>query len=302
VLCFPFIFRGALDAGATEINEAMKVACVEAIAGLARATTSAEVGVAYQGERLTFGPDYLIPKPFDPRLLPTVAVAVARAAMESGVATTELDLEAYGRSLETQVYRSALIMRPVFEAARQVKRRIVFAEGEEPRVLRAAQAMLEETVDTPILIGRPEVVETRLDREGLSLKAGTDFELVNPESDARFREYWTSYHEIMRRKGVTPDTARTVMRTNTTAIAAIMVHRKEADSMICGTIGQYQGHLRTSARSCRTTSCTRSARCRCSCSRRGRSSSPTPTSTSSRPPSRSPTPWSVPPATSAASA
>jgi malate dehydrogenase (oxaloacetate-decarboxylating)(NADP+) len=244
VLCFPFIFRGALDAGATEINEAMKIACVEAIAGLARTTTSAEVGVVYQGERLAFGPDYLIPKPFDPRLLKTVAVAVARAAMESGVATVELDLEAYARSLESQVIRSALIMRPVFEAARQVKRRIVFAEGEEPRVLRAAQAMLEETVDRPILIGRPEVVEARLDREGLTLKTGEDFELVNPESDARFREYWTSYHEIMRRKGVTPDMAKTVIRTNTTAIAAIMVQRREADSMICGTIGQYLWHLR----------------------------------------------------------
>jgi malate dehydrogenase (oxaloacetate-decarboxylating)(NADP+) len=244
VLCFPFIFRGALDAGATEINEAMKIACVEAIAGLARTTTSAEVGVAYQGERLAFGPDYLIPKPFDPRLLKTVAVAAARAAMESGVATIELDLDAYARSLESQVIRSALIMRPVFEAARQVKRRIVFAEGEEPRVLRAAQAMLEETVDRPILIGRPEVVEARLDREGLTLKAGEDFELVNPESDARFREYWTSYHEIMRRKGVTPDIAKTVIRTNATAIAAIMVQRREADSMICGTIGQYLWHLR----------------------------------------------------------
>ena len=244
VLCFPFIFRGALDAGATEINEAMKIACVEAIAGLARTTTSAEVGVVYQGERLAFGPDYLIPKPFDPRLLKTVAVAAARAAMESGVATIELDLEAYAASLESQVIRSALIMRPVFEAARQVRRRIVFAEGEEPRVLRAAQAMLEETVDRPILIGRPEVVEARIDREGLTLKAGDDFDLVNPESDARFREYWSSYHALMRRKGVTPDTAKTVIRTNATAIAAIMVHRKEADSMICGTLGQYLWHLR----------------------------------------------------------
>ncbi|HLS58288.1 MAG TPA: NADP-dependent malic enzyme [Paracoccaceae bacterium] len=244
VLCFPFIFRGALDAGATEINEEMKIACVEAIAGLARATTSAEVGVAYQGERLTFGPDYLIPKPFDPRLLPTVATAVARAAIESGVATKELDLEAYRRSLEGQVYRSALIMRPVFEAARQVQRRIVFAEGEDPRVLRAAQAMIEETVDTPILIGRPEVVETRIEREGLTLKADRDFELVNPESDARFREYWTCYHSLMRRRGVTPDLAKTIIRTNTTAIAGVMVRRGEADSMICGTVGQYQWHLR----------------------------------------------------------
>jgi len=244
VLCFPFIFRGALDVGATEINEAMKIACVEAIAGLARATTSAEVGVAYQGERLTFGPDYLIPKPFDPRLLPTVAVAVAKAAIESGVATRELDLDEYRQRLQSQVYRSALIMRPVFEAARQVRRRIVFAEGEEPRVLRAAQAMLEETTDRPILIGRPEVVEMRLEREGLLLKPDQDFDLVNPESDARFREYWGSYFEIMRRKGVTPDLAKSIVRTNTTAIAAIMVHRGEADSMICGAVGPYGWHLR----------------------------------------------------------
>ena len=244
VLCFPFIFRGALDVGATEINEPMKIACVEAIAGLARATTSAEVGVAYQGERLTFGPDYLIPKPFDPRLLPTIAVAVAKAAMETGVATRKLDLDDYRSKLQTQVYRSAMIMRPVFEAARQVQRRIVFAEGEEPRVLRAAQAVLEETTDKPILIGRPEVIEMRIEREGLNLVPDRDFQIVNPESDTRFREYWTAYHGIMRRKGVSPDTAKAIVRTNTTAIAALMVHQGEADSMICGTLGQYQWHLR----------------------------------------------------------
>ena len=244
VLCFPFIFRGALDVGATEINEPMKIACVEAIAGLARATTSAEVGVAYQGERLTFGPDYLIPKPFDPRLLPTIAVAVAKAAMETGVATRKLDLDDYRSKLQTQVYRSAMIMRPVFEAARKVQRRIVFAEGEEPRVLRAAQAVLEETTDKPILIGRPEVIEMRIEREGLNLVPDRDFQIVNPESDTRFREYWTAYHGIMRRKGVSPDTAKAIVRTNTTAIAALMVHQGEADSMICGTLGQYQWHLR----------------------------------------------------------
>ena len=244
VLCFPFIFRGALDVGATEINEPMKIACVEAIAGLARATTSAEVGVAYQGERLTFGPDYLIPKPVDPRLLPTIAVAVAKAAMETGVATRKLDLDDYRSKLQTQVYRSAMIMRPVFEAARQVQRRIVFAEGEEPRVLRAAQAVLEETTDKPILIGRPEVIEMRIEREGLTLVPDRDFQVVNPENDTRFREYWTAYHGIMRRKGVSPDMAKAILRTNTTAIAALMVHQGEADSMICGTLGQYQWHLR----------------------------------------------------------
>ncbi|MEE2951677.1 MAG: NADP-dependent malic enzyme [Pseudomonadota bacterium] len=245
VLCFPFIFRGALDVGAREINDEMKIACVEAIAKLARVTASAELGTAYQGEKLSFGPDYLIPKPFDPRLLPTVAVAVAKAAMESGVATREIDLDAYARSLQSQVYRSALVMRPVFEAARTVSRRIVFAEGEEPRILRTAQAMMDETMEMPILIGRPHVIDQRIEREGLSIVAGRDFEVVNPESDARYREYWTTYYEIMKRRGVSPDVARATIRTNTTAIAATMVRRGEADSVICGTVGQYLWHLDT---------------------------------------------------------
>ena len=243
VLCFPFIFRGALDVGATTINDEMKAACVEAIAGLARQTASPELGGAYQGERLAFGPDYLIPKPFDPRLLPTVATAVARAAMASGVATRSVDLETYERDLRAQVYRSALIMRPVFAAAKAERRRIVFAEGEEPRVLRTVQAISEELTERAILIGRPEVVAQRIEREGLQLSAGDQFDLVNPESDARFRDYWTSYHARMERRGVTPDTAKAIMRTNTTAIAATMVHRGEADSLICGTVGQYLWHL-----------------------------------------------------------
>ncbi|KQT83394.1 NADP-dependent malic enzyme [Aurantimonas sp. Leaf443] len=243
VLCFPFIFRGALDVGATEINDAMKVACVEALADLARATTSAEVGLAYQGERLTFGPDYLIPKPFDPRLLSTIAPAVAKAAMESGVATRPVDLVAYKEKLQGQVYKSALVMRPAFEAARRGGRRVVFAEGEEPRVLRAAQAMSEEGMGTPILIGRPEVIEARIERDGLNLVPGRHVELVNPENDSRFRDYWTHYHQLMKRNGVTPDLAKTIIRTNTTAIAAVMVHRGEADAMICGTIGEYFRHL-----------------------------------------------------------
>ncbi|SMC93737.1 malate dehydrogenase (oxaloacetate-decarboxylating)(NADP+) [Fulvimarina manganoxydans] len=245
VLCFPFIFRGALDVGAREINDEMKIACVEAIAKLARVTASAELGTAYQGEKLSFGPDYLIPKPFDPRLLPTVAVAVAKAAMESGVATREIDLDTYARSLQSHVYRSALVMRPVFEAARTVSRRIVFAEGEEPRILRTAQAMMDETMEMPILIGRPHVIDQRIEREGLSIVAGRDFEVVNPESDARYREYWTTYYEIMKRRGVSPDVARATIRTNTTAIAATMVRRGEADSVICGTVGQYLWHLDT---------------------------------------------------------
>ena len=245
VLCFPFIFRGALDVGATEINDAMKIACIEGIAALARATTSAEAAAAYAGEQLTFGADYLIPKPFDRRLIAVVASAVAEAAMASGVATRPLDdIEAYRAQLNQSVFKSAMIMRPVFDAARTAERRIVFAEGEDERVLRAAQAMVEETTDKPILIGRPEVIDTRIERAGLTLRAGRDFDLVNPENDPRYRDYWQSYHAIMARRGVTPDLARAIMRTNSTAIGAVMVQRGEADSLICGTFGQYLWHLK----------------------------------------------------------
>jgi malate dehydrogenase (oxaloacetate-decarboxylating)(NADP+) len=243
VLCFPFIFRGALDVGATEINEAMKVGCVQGIAELARASSSAEAAAAYRGERLTFGPDYLIPKPFDPRLLAIVAGAVAKAAMESGVATKSVDVVQYKESLDRSVYRSAFIMRRVFESARTSHRRIVFCEGEDERVLRAAHAMMEETGDKPILIGRPDVIESRTERHGIPIKIDRDFSLVNPESDHRYRTYWETYHMVMERRGVTPDLARAIMRTNTTAIGAIMVRRDEADSMICGTFGQYLWHL-----------------------------------------------------------
>lgn len=244
VLCFPFIFRGALDVGAREINDAMQIACVEGIAALARATTSAEAAAAYRGEQLTFGPDYLIPKPFDPRLSGVVSTAVAKAAMDTGVATRPLaDLEAYKAQLNASVYKSALLMRPVFQAAATAARRIVFAEGEDERVLRAAQAILEETTETPILIGRPDVIQTRCERLGLEIRPDRDFNIVNPESDSRYRDYWETYHQLMCRRGVTPDLARAIMRTNTTAIGAIMVHRNEADSMICGTFGEYRWHL-----------------------------------------------------------
>ena len=244
VLCFPFIFRGALDVGATTINDEMQLACIEGIAALARATTSAEAAAAYRGEKLTFGPDYLIPKPFDPRLIGTVARAVAKAAMETGVAIRPIaDLDAYKRRLDGSVFKSALLMRPVFEAAATATRRIVFAEGEDERVLRAANAMIEETTDKPILIGRPEVIERRCERAGLPIRPGVDFEIVNPENDPRYRDYWETYAELMARRGVSPDLARAIMRTNTTAIAAVMVHREEADSMICGTFGQYLWHL-----------------------------------------------------------
>ncbi|MBK6467652.1 MAG: NADP-dependent malic enzyme [Rhodobacter sp.] len=244
VLCFPFIFRGALDVGATTINMEMELACIEGIAALARATTSAEAAAAYRGETLSFGPDYLIPKPFDPRLIGVVASAVAKAAMETGVATRPIaDLDAYREKLDGSVFKSALIMRPVFEAARQATRRIIFAEGEDERVLRAANAMLEEMTDKPILIGRPEVIARRAERAGLPIRPDRDFEIVNPESDRRYRDYWSTYHELMQRQGVTPDIARAVLRTNTTAIAAIAVHRGDADSLICGTFGQYLWHL-----------------------------------------------------------
>ena len=244
VLCFPFIFRGALDVGATTINDEMKIACIEGIAALARATTAAEAAAAYRGETLTFGADYLIPKPFDPRLMGVVSSAVARAAMETGVATRPLDdMPAYKQKLDGSVFRSALIMRPVFEAAATATRRIVFAEGEDERVLRAANAMLEETTDVPILIGRPDVIATRAERAGLPIRPDVDFEIVNPENDPRYRDYWETYHGIMARRGVSPDIARAIMRTNTTAIGAVMVHRAEADSLICGTFGQYSWHL-----------------------------------------------------------
>ncbi len=244
VLCFPFIFRGALDVGATEINDDMAIACVSGIAELARATTSAEAAAAYKGEQLTFGEDYLIPKPFDPRLVGVVSAAVAKAAMDSGVAGRPIkDLDAYVNKLNQSVFKSALLMRPVFQSARKASRRIVFAEGEDERVLRAAQAILEETTETPILIGRPEVLETRCDRLGLAVRPGRDFAIVNPENDPRYFDYWNSYHELMEREGVTPDLAKAIMRTNTSAIGAIMVHREEADSMICGTFGEYRWHL-----------------------------------------------------------
>ncbi|WP_171174761.1 NADP-dependent malic enzyme [Ruegeria sp. HKCCD8929] len=244
VLCFPFIFRGALDVGATEINDEMQIACVDGIAELARATTSAEAAAAYKGEQLTFGVDYLIPKPFDPRLVGVVSSSVARAAMESGVAKRPIeDMEAYKEKLNQTVFKSALLMRPVFEAATAASRRIVYAEGEDERVLRAAQAVLEETTETPILIGRPEVIEARCERMGLSVRPGQDFQIVNPENDPRYYDYWTSYHQLMQRRGVTPDLAKAIMRTNTTAIGAIMVHRGEADSMICGTFGEFRWHL-----------------------------------------------------------
>ena len=220
VLCFPFIFRGALDVGATEINDAMELACVRALADLARAPVAAEAQRAYQDETLRFGKDYLIPKPFDPRLLSTVASAVAEAAMNSGVATRPIEeLDAYRDRLDRHVYRSGLLMRPIFERARRSRRRVVFAEGEDDRVLQAASALVSEGFEPPILIGRPRVIDIRARRLGLSLRPGVEIEICNPEDDPRYADYWRSYHAATERDGVSPDIARAIIRTNTTAIA-----------------------------------------------------------------------------------
>jgi len=244
VLCFPFIFRGALDAGATAINEAMKIACVEALAELAHAETSDIVAAAYGGQSLCFGPEYLIPRPFDPRLIVQIAPAVAKAAMDSGVATRPIaDLDAYRDRLSQFVFRSGLLMKPIFDAARLKPCRLVYAEGEDERVLRAAQQVVDDKLAMPILIGRPAVVAQRIERLGLRIRPEKDFTLVDPEGDPRFPEYWRLYHGLMERKGVSPDLARTIVRTRNTAIAALMVKRGEADAMICGTVGRFDRHL-----------------------------------------------------------
>jgi malate dehydrogenase (oxaloacetate-decarboxylating)(NADP+) len=244
VLCFPYIFRGALDVGATAINEEMKIACVEAIARLARAEVSDVATTAYGGETPQFGPEYLIPRPFDPRLIMEIAPAVAKAAMESKVATRPItDWAAYRASLEQFVFRSGLIMKPLFERARNDPRRVVYAEGEEERVLRAVQTAVDEGLAKPILIGRKAVVEKRIERLTLRLTAGKDFELVDPENDPRYKEYWTLYHSLTERRGISPDAARDIVRTRPTVIAALMVKRGEADAMLCGTIGRFHHHL-----------------------------------------------------------
>ncbi|MCH7485951.1 MAG: NADP-dependent malic enzyme [Proteobacteria bacterium] len=245
VLCFPFIFRGALDVGATTINEEMKLATVKAIADLAMAESSEIVADAYRGEDLKFGPEYLIPKPFDLRLIVEIAPAVAKAAMESGVATRPIeDFDAYKERLGRFVFRSGMLMKPVFDAAAREPKRLVYAEGEALRVLRAVQVVVDDGLAKPILVGRPDVISSRIAKLGLRLKAGRDMEVVNPEDDPRYADYCNTYLGLMERKGTTPDDARTIIRTNTTVIAAIMVKRREADAMICGTYGQYNWHLR----------------------------------------------------------
>jgi malate dehydrogenase (oxaloacetate-decarboxylating)(NADP+) len=244
VLCFPFIFRGALDVGATTINEAMKLACVRAIADLAHAEQSDVVAAAYGTEDVSFGPEYLIPKPFDPRLIVKIAPAVAEAAMASGVATRPLaDLDAYRQQLSEFVYHSGLIMKPVFAAAKKHPQRVVFCEGEEERVLRAVQTIVDEGLAKPILIGRPDVVEARIERFGLRLRAGSHFELVNPDSDSRYKELWQDYYSLMSRKGIGVEYAKREMRRRTTLIGAMMLRHGYADGMICGTFGKHSLHL-----------------------------------------------------------
>ncbi len=244
VLCFPYIFRGALDSGATTITEAMKLACVREIADLAKAEISDEVASAYSGRELRFGPDYLIPTPFDTRLILRIAPAVARAAAESGVATRPVaDLEAYRQSLTRFVTHTGMFMRPVFAAARAEPKRVAYAEGEDERVLRAVQAALDEKLVKPILIGRPAVIAARIERGGLRLVPGRDVEIVNPEDDVRFRQYWEAYHRLNARNGVTPDMAKAAVRRSNTSIGALMIHLGDADGMLCGLVGRFDAHF-----------------------------------------------------------
>jgi malate dehydrogenase (oxaloacetate-decarboxylating)(NADP+) len=246
VLCFPFIFRGALDVGASTITEEMKMAAVRAIAGLAREELSDVVAKMYSGVPMRFGPEYLIPKPFDPRLIVRIAPAVARAAVDSGVATRTIeDWDAYRSQLNQFVYHSGLIMRPVFAAAHANPKRVVYCEGEEERVLRAVQTVVDESLAKPILIGRPFVVNMRIERAGLRIRPGTDFELVNPDSDPRYRELWSHYHRLMERRGVSVEMAKLDVRRRTTLIGALLVELGYADGMICGTHGPFATHLLT---------------------------------------------------------
>ena len=244
VLCFPYIFRGALDCGATTITEAMKLACVKEIAELAKTEVSDEVASAYAGQELVFGADYLIPKPFDSRLILRIAPAVAEAAAASGVATRPIDdLDAYKQSLSRFVYHTGMLMKPIFGQAKAAPKRIALADGEDERALRAAQQAIDEGIAVPILIGRPAVIEKRLAKAGLRLKIGQDIEVCNPEDDPRFRQYWEHYHGVMGRQGATPAMAQAAVRRSNTLIAAIMVALGQADGLLCGLMGNYDLHL-----------------------------------------------------------
>ena len=247
VLCFPYIFRGALDCGATKITEAMKLACVRQIADLAKADISEEVASAYAGKELTFGPDYLIPTPFDSRLILKIAPAVAQAAAESGVATRPItDMEAYKETLSRFVYQTGMLMRPVIMAAKALpdaQKRVAYADGEDERALRAAQMAIDDRIAQPILIGRPAVIATRIAKAGLRMQLGKDGQVCNPEDDPRFRQYWEHYHQLMKRNGATPEVAKAAVRRSNTIIASLMVSLGDADAMICGLVGTYETHL-----------------------------------------------------------
>jgi malate dehydrogenase (oxaloacetate-decarboxylating)(NADP+) len=246
VLCFPYIFRGALDCGASKITEEMKLACVREIAELTKADISEEVATAYAGQELSFGPDYLIPKPFDSRLILRIAPAVAKAAAASGVAARPIeDLDAYRQHLTRFVYQTGMFMRPVFTAAKAAtKKRVAYAEGEDDRVLRAAQQAVDEGLARPILIGRPAVIEARIKKAGLHLRLEVDADVVDPENDARFRQYWEAYHKLMGRRGITPEASKAMVRRSNTSIAALMVHLGDADAMLCGLVGRFDSHLK----------------------------------------------------------
>ncbi len=247
VLCFPYIFRGALDCGATKITEEMKLACVRQIADLAKSEISDEVAAAYVGQELTFGPEYLIPKPFDTRLILKIAPAVAQAAADSGVATRPItDMEAYKESLSRFVTQTGILMRPIFNAAKSIpagKKRVAYADGEDERALRAAQMAIDEGIATPILIGRPAVINARIQKAGLRIRLGVDVENVNPEDDPRFRQYWEHYHGLMKRHGATPEVAKAAVRRSNTIIGSLMVSLGDADALICGLVGTYATHL-----------------------------------------------------------
>ena len=247
VLCFPYIFRGALDCGATKITEAMKLACVRQIADLAKADISEEVATAYAGKELVFGSDYLIPTPFDSRLILRIAPAVAQAAADSGVAARPIaDMAAYREQLSRFVYQTGMFMRPVFAAAKSVPKdakRVAYAEGEDERVLRAVQVVVDEGLAQPILVGRPSVIEARILKAGLRIRLGTDFSVVNPDDDPRFKQYWETYHRIMGRDGVSIDAAKAAVRRSSTTIAALMVKLGDADAMLCGLLGRFDVHL-----------------------------------------------------------
>ena len=247
VLCFPYIFRGALDCGATKITEEMKLACVRQIADLAKADISEEVASAYVGQELTFGSDYLIPKPFDSRLILKIAPAVAQAAADSGVATRPItDMEAYKETLGRFVYQTGILMRPVFNVAKAVpdaQKRVAYADGEDERALRAAQMVIDDHLAKPILIGRPAVIATRIEKAGLRMRLGVDVENVNPEDDPRFRQYWEHYHQLMKRQGATPEASKAAVRRSNTIIGSLMLSLGDADALICGLVGTYTTHL-----------------------------------------------------------